>query len=93
MAAPFGAPALPRPAPAPAILAALFADGGKDPTGGNWAATMAAFAIDPHNNANTTNTLELRQMATSATTASDKSAGYVIVSGGVGRFFTALLHW
>ena len=60
MAAPLGAQALLRPAQAPAILTLLFADAGKDPTDGNWAATMAAFAIDPHNNANTTNMLELR---------------------------------
>ena len=93
MATPLGAPALPRPAQAPATLASLFADAGKDPTGGSWATTMSAFAIDIHNNANNTPTEDLRQMATSATTASDKPAGYVLISEGVGRFFSGLLPW
>ena len=53
---------------------------------------MGVFSIDAHNTAVNKDTGELCQMTTAATTASDKHAGYVIISGGVGRIFASLVY-
>ena len=84
MAALPGASALPLPAPATDLLAALYADAKRDRARGEWGPTMTVFAVDTHNAAANIPTNDLRQMTTSSTSTSDNPAGYVIVSGGVG---------
>ena len=54
---------------------------------------MAAFFVDPNNAGAHIDTAELRQMTTAATVSSDKPAGYIIISHGVGRIYSSLLHW
>ena len=78
-----GAPALPLPAPTPALLATLFVDAERDPTHGNWRETIQAFTVDTRNVAQKVTMIDLRQMTTTPTTTSDKPTGYVVVSYGV----------
>ena len=82
MANPGRAFPLSLPARTSAKLATLYADTLKDLTGGDWAATMAAFDIDQHNINNNTNTGDLRQIAVSTPGAGDKPMAFTIISDG-----------
>ena len=92
MAALPGAPALPLPVLTTTLLATLYMDTERDPTLGDWGDTLKAFSIDAHNAAGNIPTNELRQMTTPPTSASDNPAGFVIISGGVGRIYTTITH-
>ena len=90
MAALSRAPSLPLPAPATALIAALYTDTEGDPTREEWGFTMTTFYVDSHNATANIPTNDLRQMTTSPTSTSENPAGYIIISGGVRRMYTTI---
>ena len=80
------------PAPAAPRFTTLFADASKDPCGGEWAAVMAAFAINPHNAHGDTDTTSLRNMV-AASGEKNQLMAFVLVEGGVARIYTCLSRW
>ena len=93
MAALPGAPALPLPAQTYVLLNLIFADAERDSTKGNSREKSEAFGDNTHTVAQHVTSLYLRQMMTTPTTVLDKPEGYVIISNGVGRMYTTLMHW
>ena len=88
-----GVPALPLPTLTTALLDTLYADVERDPDRGDWGDVMMAFSVDTHNTVVNIPTNELRLLTTSSISTSDNPVGYVIVSGGVGRIYSAITHW